>query len=99
MKKKIHPKYNSDVEVKCACGSTFKVGSTAEKIDIEICNKCHPFYTGKEKLVDSTGRVDRFKKRMEKSSAMQVKKTTKKEAPKEETTNTPEKSEKKEDKK
>jgi large subunit ribosomal protein L31 len=75
MKKKIHPKYNSEVEAKCACGSTFKVGSTAEVINVEICSKCHPFYTGKEKLVDSTGRVDRFKKRMEKSQELKVKKT------------------------
>jgi len=73
MKKKIHPKYNSEVEAKCACGNTFKVGSTAEKIDVEICSECHPFYTGKEKLVDSTGRVDRFKQRMEKTEAMKTK--------------------------
>lgn len=72
MKAKIHPKYNAGVEVKCACGNTFKVGSTAEKINVEICSECHPFYTGKEKLVDSTGRVDRFKRRMKKTSAMKA---------------------------
>jgi large subunit ribosomal protein L31 len=75
MKKKIHPKYNKETAIKCACGNTFKVGSTVEKIDIEICNDCHPFYTGKEKLVDSTGRVDRFKQRMEKMEALKPKKT------------------------
>jgi large subunit ribosomal protein L31 len=75
MKKKIHPKYNSEVEVKCACGNTFKVGSTSETINIEICSDCHPFYTGKEKLVDSTGRVDRFKQRLQKTSAIKDAKT------------------------
>lgn len=75
MKKKIHPKYNSEVEVKCACGNTFKVGSTSETINIEICSDCHPFYTGKEKLVDSTGRVDRFKQRLQKTTAIKDAKT------------------------
>jgi large subunit ribosomal protein L31 len=75
MKKKIHPKYNSEVEVKCACGNTFKVGSTSETVNIEICSDCHPFYTGKEKLVDSTGRVDRFKQRLQKTSAIKDAKT------------------------
>jgi large subunit ribosomal protein L31 len=74
MKSKIHPKYNLEAEVKCACGNTFKVGSTAEKIDVEICSDCHPFYTGKEKLIDSTGRVDRFKQRLEKTSAIKTEK-------------------------
>jgi len=72
MKKKIHPKYNKEAEIKCACGNVFKVGSTVEKIDIEICNSCHPFYTGKEKLIDSTGRVDRFKQRVEKMEALKA---------------------------
>ncbi len=62
MKKKIHPKYHPEATVKCACGNTFTVGSTVEKIDTEICSACHPFYTGKEKLIDTAGRVDRFKK-------------------------------------
>lgn len=62
MKKDIHPKYGESV-VCCACGETFKTGSTKEELSVEICSKCHPFFTGKQKLVDSGGRVDRFKKR------------------------------------
>ena len=64
MKKKIHPKYFSKSQVTCSCGSSFKVGSTEEKISIEVCSACHPFYTGKQKLVDVAGRIDKFKKRM-----------------------------------
>lgn len=63
MKKDIHPKYNSASAVTCACGATFPVGSTMEKINVEICSQCHPFYTGNEKVLDTAGRVDRFKKR------------------------------------
>ena len=66
MKKDIHPKYYPNAKVKCACGNTFEVGSTKEFIEIEICSKCHPFYTGKEKIVDAMGRVEKFKKRLEK---------------------------------
>lgn len=70
MKKDIHPPYHSKTKISCACGQVFEVGSTRENMETEICSACHPFYTGKEKLVDSTGRVDRFKKRMEKSTEM-----------------------------
>ena len=63
MKKDIHPKYNNKSEVTCACGASFQVGSTMEKISVEICSQCHPFYTGNEKVLDTAGRVDRFKKR------------------------------------
>ena len=62
MKKDIHPKYGESL-VRCACGETFKTGSTTEELSVEICSKCHPFFTGKQKLIDSGGRVDRFKKR------------------------------------
>ena len=63
MKKEIHPEYG-DVEIVCACGNTIKTRSTKKgKINIEICSRCHPFYTGKQKLVDTGGRVERFKKR------------------------------------
>ena len=62
MKKDIHPSYGEAV-VRCACGETFVTGSTKEELKVEICSKCHPFFTGKQKLVDSGGRVDRFKKR------------------------------------
>jgi large subunit ribosomal protein L31 len=64
MKKAIHPKYNNVSEVSCACGATFPVGSTMDKISVEICSQCHPFYTGNEKVLDTAGRVDRFKKRV-----------------------------------
>ena len=63
MKKDIHPKYNNKSEISCACGATFQVGSTMDKINVEICSQCHPFYTGNEKVLDTAGRVDRFKKR------------------------------------
>ena len=64
MKKKIHPKYFNKSSVACSCGHSFKVGSTEEKITVEVCSACHPFYTGKQKLVDVAGRIDKFKKRM-----------------------------------
>jgi large subunit ribosomal protein L31 len=63
MKKDIHPKYNNETKVTCACGASFVVGSTTETINIEICSACHPFYTGNDKILDTAGRVDRFKKR------------------------------------
>lgn len=62
MKKDIHPDYNQ-VNVRCACGNTFVTGSTKKDIHVEICSSCHPFFTGKQKLVDSGGRVDKFKKK------------------------------------
>lgn len=62
MKEGIHPKYGEAV-VKCACGETFTTGSVKKEIKVEICSKCHPFFTGKQKLIDTGGRVDRFKKR------------------------------------
>lgn len=65
MKTDIHPTYNEDVKVTCACGNTFTTGSTDEKIEVEICSNCHPFYTGVEKVVDSAGRVEKFKARMQ----------------------------------
>jgi len=64
MKKDIHPKYNNKSEVTCACGAKFFVGSTIDKINVEICSQCHPFFTGNEKVLDTAGRVDRFKKRV-----------------------------------
>ncbi len=63
MKKDIHPKYNNKSEVNCACGAKFVVGSTMDKLNIEICSQCHPFFTGNDKVLDTAGRVDRFKKR------------------------------------
>ncbi len=71
MKKGIHPKY-VECTVTCGCGNTFKTRSTVPKINVEICSACHPFYTGKQKFVDTAGRVDKFKRRYEK--AQQIKK-------------------------
>jgi large subunit ribosomal protein L31 len=65
MKNGIHPNYNTDTVVKCACGNTFTTGSTMKEIVTEVCSQCHPFYTGKQKLLDTTGTVDRFRKRLE----------------------------------
>lgn len=62
MKQNIHPQYNQ-VTVKCACGESFTTGSTKNSIQVEICSKCHPFFTGKQKLIDTGGRVDKFNKR------------------------------------
>ena len=63
MKTDIHPQYFDAATAVCACGATYTVGSTKESISVEICSACHPFYTGQEKVLDTTGRVDRFKKR------------------------------------
>ncbi|WP_333654651.1 50S ribosomal protein L31 [Dissulfurispira sp.] len=62
MKEGIHPNYK-DVKVSCACGETFTTKSTTDNIRVDICSKCHPFFTGKQKLVDAEGRVDKFKKK------------------------------------
>ncbi|MFN7088415.1 MAG: 50S ribosomal protein L31 [Candidatus Paceibacteria bacterium] len=70
MKEKIHPEYFQEAKVICACGNTFKVGATRPKIEIEICSRCHPFFTGKEKLVDTAGRVERFRARLAKKEAL-----------------------------
>ena len=71
MKANIHPQYYPQAKVKCACGRTWTVGSTLPEISTPICSACHPFYTGTEKIVDTRGRVDRFKRRLEKSSQKQ----------------------------
>ncbi|MFC1651753.1 50S ribosomal protein L31 [Patescibacteria group bacterium] len=74
MKQKIHPKY-SPATIKCACGNEIKTASTKEKMEVELCSMCHPFYTGKQKLVDVGGRVERFKKRLGKKKTTKSKKT------------------------
>jgi large subunit ribosomal protein L31 len=63
MKKKIHPEYFTDAEVVCACGNTFKTGSTKKQLKVEVCSSCHPFFTGERRMLDTTGRVERFKRR------------------------------------
>ena len=67
MKKDIHPEY-VEATVTCGCGETFKTRSTKPKIVVEICSRCHPFYTGRQRLVDTTGKVERFRRRYRKSA-------------------------------
>ena len=63
MKANIHPTYHDDCQVSCACGNKFVTGSTLTKIDVEVCSKCHPFFTGQQKFVDIKGRIDKFKEK------------------------------------
>ncbi len=62
MKKDIHPEY-FDTSIKCACGNEVMVGSTKPDVKVEICSKCHPFFTGKQKLIDTAGRIERFRRK------------------------------------
>lgn len=78
MKSSIHPTYYASAKVVCACGNTFSVGSTKEEIRVELCSKCHPFYTGQQKLVDTSGRVERFAERMKAQSGKSAATTGKK---------------------
>ncbi|KKS82834.1 MAG: 50S ribosomal protein L31, large subunit ribosomal protein L31 [Candidatus Wolfebacteria bacterium GW2011_GWC1_43_10] len=80
MKKDIHPTYYPDARVKCACGNIFTVGSTKKEIKVEICYACHPVYTGKEKLIDTAGRVEKFKARREKAAKIALRKKSEKRA-------------------
>jgi large subunit ribosomal protein L31 len=72
----IHPKYQ-EVEARCACGNTFKTRSTKHELHLEICNQCHPFFTGRQKLIDTEGRVERFTKRFGAQTAAARKEATK----------------------
>ncbi|MFH0820808.1 MAG: 50S ribosomal protein L31 [Candidatus Peregrinibacteria bacterium] len=72
MKADIHPKYYSEAKIRCACGTTYVVGSTKESYSVDICSACHPFYTGKQKLVDTAGRVDKFMARQRAASVRQA---------------------------
>jgi len=74
MKKDIHPEYFPKAKVTCSCGNSFEIGATVPELRVEICSNCHPVYTGKAKFVDTAGRLDRFKARLEK---VQSKKETK----------------------
>lgn len=74
MKAKIHPHYFVDAKVTCGCGNVFTVGSTKEVIHVEICFKCHPLYTGEDRLIDTKGQVEKFKTRQKKAVSMSVKK-------------------------
>lgn len=74
MKQDIHPAYEQTV-IRCACGNEIPTGSTKKDIRVEICSKCHPFYTGKQKLIDSAGRIERFRKKYEKFKPEEKQKT------------------------
>lgn len=78
MKKDIHPTYYPEAKIVCACGASFVTGSTKPEIHVEICSACHPFYTGKQKFVDTAGRVEKFRARVAKQKS--AKKSTKKSA-------------------
>lgn len=77
MKKEIHPQYNTEVKVTCSCGNTFTTGSVLDKIETELCSKCHPFYTGAQKIVDSENLVSKFEARQKKAASMGSFKTKK----------------------
>jgi large subunit ribosomal protein L31 len=81
MKERIHPEY-VPARVVCACGNTFVTRSTHGDMSIDVCSACHPFYTGTQKLIDTAGRVDRFRKRYEKTAAMNAKAAAGASAPK-----------------
>jgi large subunit ribosomal protein L31 len=68
MKDGIHPTYYPDAQIICACGNTWTTGSTKKVIHTDVCNKCHPFYTGEQRIVDTAGQVDRFMKRLERTA-------------------------------
>ena len=76
MKAEIHPEFHTDAKVTCACGNTFAIPGTQKEISVEICSNCHPFYTGVEKIVDTAGRVEKFK--MRQKAATPAPKTKKK---------------------
>src|SRR5476649_1747088 len=82
MKQGLHPKWNHQAKVTCACGNTFLTGSQQDEITVDICSKCHPFFTGEMRFVDRQGRVDRFMQKMnvaqQKQAAQQAKKSGKK---------------------
>lgn len=76
MKQDIHPKYFTKATVICSCGAKHSIGSTREKMTIEICSECHPFYTGEENLIDTAGRVEKFKSRQRKAQETKTKKSS-----------------------
>ncbi len=80
MKTGIHPMYNTEVTVTCSCGNSFVTGSTETALSVEVCSACHPFYTGKQKLVDIAGRVDKFRQRQQEAGAIAERKQTAKKA-------------------
>lgn len=84
MKAKIHPQYYENLKIVCACGNVTIAGSTRKELKTELCSGCHPFYTGKQKLVDTAGRVDKFLEKVKKTQALKEQKVKIAEAQKEE---------------
>lgn len=78
MKKNIHPNYYKDITVNCVCGASYIIGSTKETFSIEVCSNCHPFFTGKQRLLDSSQRVEKFQNKVQKKATAIVTKTEKK---------------------
>lgn len=74
MKPKIHPQYFTKAKAKCACGAQYTIGSTRQNLEVEVCGQCHPFYTGKDKVVDKAGRVEKYRARLAKAQKKQTKK-------------------------
>jgi len=74
VKKGIHPQYFDDAKVTCACGNAFTTGATVAQIHVDVCSKCHPFFTGEMKFVDTLGRVEKFQKRQQKSKEISLQK-------------------------
>jgi len=83
MKTKIHPQFYDDAVVTCSCGNTFTTGSTKKQITIEVCHRCHPFYTGEQRYIDTKGKVDRFEKQRKAAASYTAQLKTKKEKVKE----------------
>jgi large subunit ribosomal protein L31 len=81
MKTDIHPQYYNDAKVTCSCGNTFTVGATAKELNVEICSNCHPFFTGNEKVIDTAGRVEKFKARKAAATVSLKKKPVRKDVP------------------
>ena len=80
MKPKIHPKFNT-ITVSCACGNSFETASTAKEMKVEVCSKCHPFFTGTQRFVDTTGRVERFQMKIDKQKQLTAELAAKKKKP------------------
>lgn len=77
MQTQIHPKYFEEVTVTCSCGNTFTAGSTKSSISVEVCSKCHPFYTGEQRFLDTKGTVDKFLKKQQEAKKYQAKMASK----------------------
>jgi len=78
MKKDIHPKWYPNCQVACACGNTFTTGATVAELRVQLCNKCHPFFTGEQKFIDTLGKVERFERKRAKAAQIKTKKQKKK---------------------